>query len=152
MESLVISSGSARRCSPKAKLVDVAAADVDVAAVKVAVGNVGADVDDLHIETSNVEEYYSDNYYESSLCDGGVRVDHLADMQDSGKNWSLNICAQYYPPGLCSPICHNPPSKQFQNHKRARQDQEFVEESILSLEERGCVREVSDCEICSPLV
>ena len=68
-----------------------------------------------------------------------------------GRNWSLKVCASYYPPGLCSTVCHNPPCKQFQNHNSARQHQEFVEESILSLEERGCVREVSDCEVCSPL-
>ena len=68
-----------------------------------------------------------------------------------GRNWSLKVCASYYPPGLCSTVCHNPPCKQFQNHKSARQHEELVEESILSLEARGCVREVSDCEVCSPL-
>jgi len=77
----------------------------------------------------------------------------------AGSSWSASSNIPVTPSFVLSVIRHGyilpftslPTPKIYRNHKSAFQHLEFVQESVLSLVERGCARESIDPVVCSPL-
>ena len=93
----------------------------------------------IHFEIKSVQLY--------DVVAGGLR--EKAGFWESlgASNFILKIISS----GYCLPFVNMPDRKYFKNHSSALRHEEFVSETLQGLHDRGCIAQVDDAWICSPL-